>query len=1262
MTNPTSADTDIHLAVIRKALGDGNAAVMIGSGFSRNAEGGEQLQLWSDIARVLWMELNPHKEATADFLGTQGPQLGEQFVRVFSTPVLEELLKRLVPDDKVRPGRLHTRLLELPWSEIFTTNYDTLIERTADTILDRAHYTIACREDIPQSKILGRRRIVKLHGSFPSQRPFIFTEEDYRRYPQAFAPFVNLVRQSLLENVFCLIGFSGDDPNFLHWIGWIRDMLDQHALPIYLFLPEAPSLGQRALLQARRVTPVVLPCPANVDSADFASRFAALFDELQEPINPPDTEWASIEPLDGQVYGTADLAAGYAALATQFTVLRAFRQRYPGWLVAPRPARLHMENMQRRLAVSLDRSDLYQFLDDRAPLVGLALAEHYGWQQDVLLQCWNDEIARAVIARLHRALAGDRAASLATEAEPLRDLGIVSLGSLTKCFGSLARHLLRWAREGCHYTLFAELEAVIHGSFHDDSALQAELQWERILLSLYEGEVDVARRRLLDWDVGSLEPYMAVRRGALLAEVGEVALGLSFCTDGLTRLRQNQRVRADTTRYLSEEAWACRAIGALQEAAEVSREARADRSSGPEDIDRRLSQLATKGHDVGQQLNEIINDLGREVRWRRESEYTRTAFDPGHYATGQSFGNSREFEQKIKAGFAWLTLVDRVAIPPRIGDTTFEVDTFLQAGWWIRLFDSPRRTLSVVIRAQRVKALEPRDEGKLEHSSGWLGRAYVASLSPTIARDVAERSLAVVERTLSSELDERQVERMADFHLEVVSRLVIRMESSENAESIVLRVIELHTNRRFRQLGEAWRSASHAVSRGFEALDAAAAGRMLARLLDAPLVPNETDPEHLTLRWLRFEEIDLPTGADAASADFQTFLPRLLAAAIGPAAAPLRTMQTKAWERLFWLEGCGLLSAHDKAEVGRALWADAAPVPRIPGYLPLAFLRWPAPSGVDKHAVMRRWTLTKSLPSLCSASSMILHTKDSPHGWAMPADNQLLHGWIAAMRERPWPRADAAEAIGIILTSWDSDWAAIETDAPKSPEVLRQVLARWELMDRVFQLVVHAEASRKPSRSWQAVRKELDTKVAQAQVLAPSFWRHRLHRAIAEQDESVLARLEAEVCAALITTSDPQHAQRAGRFFVELARDDPAESAWVPAQIVSVLASQLASLSEHGLRRAAPLISMVVDCRPQWLTEANQRLVETALTLAAPQVAYGMDGDIDADAVPWLRRVLAGLLRRWKAAFASRWDPALQAWLDELAHDPLPEVRHEAMG
>ena len=254
------ADAKVHLLAIRKALANRNAAVMVGAGFSRNAEGGHNLATWSQLSEALANKLEPERKP-GTFTPATASQLAEQYARVFSPTHLEQLIKRCIPDDQVMPGQLHTQLLELPWSEVFTTNYDTLLERAAESLLDASYFTVCTREDIPQSKILGRRRIVKLHGSFPSHRPFILTEEEYRTYPEQFAPFVNLVRQSLLENVFCLIGFSGDDPNFLHWLGWVRDMLDKHALPVYLFLAQEPTLGERKLYEARGVVPVVLPTP-----------------------------------------------------------------------------------------------------------------------------------------------------------------------------------------------------------------------------------------------------------------------------------------------------------------------------------------------------------------------------------------------------------------------------------------------------------------------------------------------------------------------------------------------------------------------------------------------------------------------------------------------------------------------------------------------------------------------------------------------------------------------------------------------------------------------------------------------------------------------------------------------------------------------------------------------------------------------------------------------------------------------------------------
>ena len=139
-------------------------------------------------------------------------RLGDEFEAALGRSRLNELLQDTIRDHDYEPGRLHRLLLELPWADVFSTNYDTLLERASRQVVDRRYDVIRTTEEIP---LAMRPRIVKLHGTFPSNPPFIFTGEDFRMYPRRFAAFVNLTQQAMMENVFCLLGFSGDDPKEL---------------------------------------------------------------------------------------------------------------------------------------------------------------------------------------------------------------------------------------------------------------------------------------------------------------------------------------------------------------------------------------------------------------------------------------------------------------------------------------------------------------------------------------------------------------------------------------------------------------------------------------------------------------------------------------------------------------------------------------------------------------------------------------------------------------------------------------------------------------------------------------------------------------------------------------------------------------------------------------------------------------------------------------------------------------------------------------
>ena len=47
----------------------------------------------------------------------------------FGRQKLDEMLLEAIPDNDFRPGRLHRLLLDLPWVDVLTTNYDTLLEQ-----------------------------------------------------------------------------------------------------------------------------------------------------------------------------------------------------------------------------------------------------------------------------------------------------------------------------------------------------------------------------------------------------------------------------------------------------------------------------------------------------------------------------------------------------------------------------------------------------------------------------------------------------------------------------------------------------------------------------------------------------------------------------------------------------------------------------------------------------------------------------------------------------------------------------------------------------------------------------------------------------------------------------------------------------------------------------------------------------------------------------------------------------------------------------
>ena len=255
MTEPSlpqiPAELRPYLDTIADRLLSGHAAVLIGAGFSKNAAShGSRPPFpdWSQLGDRFYQRLHGHPPGPGEKY-LQVPALAYQVQTTFGRPELNRILRFAIPDPEHEPSPLHVELLELPWSDVFTTNYDALLERAGRSVVSQRYDVVLKPDDLHQS---NRPRIIKLHGTLPSERLTI-TDEDYRRYPRDFAPFVNAVCQALLENTLCLIGFSGDDPNFLKWVGWIHDSLGQGNSPkMYLVGALDLSPSHRTALEHRK--------------------------------------------------------------------------------------------------------------------------------------------------------------------------------------------------------------------------------------------------------------------------------------------------------------------------------------------------------------------------------------------------------------------------------------------------------------------------------------------------------------------------------------------------------------------------------------------------------------------------------------------------------------------------------------------------------------------------------------------------------------------------------------------------------------------------------------------------------------------------------------------------------------------------------------------------------------------------------------------------------------------------------------------------
>lgn len=431
---------------IRRFLYLGKVSIMVGAGFSRNADVAPNIKVkqWNDVGRDIYCRLQGVDNTTSFDLEFKTPmRLASQYAAVNGRSELDNLIRDSIPDDRMTPGELHRQLLDLPWRDVFTTNYDTLLERARNG-LHRNYSVVTSKEMLLYKK---SPRIIKLHGSFPDKTPFLMTEEDFISYPTEHPEFVNTVRQALVESVFCLVGFSGDDPNFTSWQAWLQDVMGDYAGPSYLITCDKNYDESFKVLMGQR----------GVDVLNFAE--CPRLEDYRTALNFFFTYLAKREPEWNGSVGFIPSDANAKKIVNQ---LREVRESYPGWFILPQKYYIHFHDMAtnfpsletsfKELEDEEDREEFLFELDWRAN-ISLSFKDYEWYRQGIeqIVNSYGDNplsekaLSLAIsLLRLYRHHLDKRSESDALQKRVHRELSRMTAQQRDMYFYIVACNALSW--------------------------------------------------------------------------------------------------------------------------------------------------------------------------------------------------------------------------------------------------------------------------------------------------------------------------------------------------------------------------------------------------------------------------------------------------------------------------------------------------------------------------------------------------------------------------------------------------------------------------------------------------------------------------------------------------------------------------------------------------------------------------------------------------------------------------------------------------
>jgi SIR2-like domain len=276
-------DDEQHLAALREQVGKDAARVLIflGAGLSFGVGrylgrasferprpfDDDRFPSWPDLvarmkSRLLARAADPHEANALESFFDHNDYLDcAQLFRatVGRTEYHRFLESQFEPStgDENRLTASHEALVRLPIRELFTTNYDQLIELAFSSRGETLVVSASADEFKRHQPDRPEHHLIKLHGSIETPDRIVLTREDYAESRRARAEMFEHLTQEVRYSSFLFVGFSLSDPNF----NIIRDdarVVMGEKMPTSYLVQQRPSPVMERYLSSLEVETIAL--------------------------------------------------------------------------------------------------------------------------------------------------------------------------------------------------------------------------------------------------------------------------------------------------------------------------------------------------------------------------------------------------------------------------------------------------------------------------------------------------------------------------------------------------------------------------------------------------------------------------------------------------------------------------------------------------------------------------------------------------------------------------------------------------------------------------------------------------------------------------------------------------------------------------------------------------------------------------------------------------------------------------------------------